>query len=312
MSIFDFGIRFAKMESMMDWNDLKFFLSLAQAKSLSAAATQLGVSPSTVSRRIEALEQALQTQLFRPHRDGYDLTEAGHGLVPAAERAATQMRVFERNAKESSDTLAGPVRIEAPELLGQIVLLPAVVRLMDDHPAIRIELRSSVQPVRLASGEADLILRLVRPSQASYRMRKLGTIRFGLYASPDYIRRYGIPNQPDDLHRHKIVGWTEDLRFLTMATWLERLCPGLRPALRLMSLAAQMEAVRNHAGWAVLPDFAAIPAGFLPGLTNSPQLAPDLWLLTHEQSQSAPGMVLARDCLVQALQDILYNTAKDG
>lgn len=106
------------------------------------------------------------------------------------------MRVFERNAKESGDTLAGPVRIEAPELLGQAVLLPAVVRLMGDYPAISIELRSSVQPVRLVSGEADIILRLVRPSQGNYRMRKLGTIRFGLYASPDYIRRHGTPEQP--------------------------------------------------------------------------------------------------------------------
>lgn len=296
----------------MDWNDLKLFLSLAQAKSLSASAVQLGVSPSTVSRRIEALELALQTQLFRPHRDGYDLTEADQDLVPAAERAATQMRVFERNAKESGDTLAGPVRIEAPELLGQAVLLPAVVRLMGDYPAIRIELRSSVQPVRLVSGEADIILRLVRPSQGNYRMRKLGTIRFGLYASPDYIRRYGTPEQPDDLHRHRVVGWTENLRFLTMATWLERLCPGLRPALCLMSLAAQMEAVGNHAGWAVLPDFAAVPAGFLPALTSSPPLTPDLWLLTHEQSQTVPGVMLTRDCLAQALKAVLCDTVKDG
>lgn len=300
------------MESMMDWNDLKFFLALAQGKSLSAAAAQLGVSPSTVSRRIEALELALHAQLFRPHRDGYDLTEAGLGLVPAAELAAAQMRVFARNAEESGNDLAGPVRIEAPELLGQEVLLPAVVRLMQDHPALRIELRSSVLPVRLALEEADLILRLVRPSKGNYRMRKLGVIRFGLYASPDYIRRHGTPLRPEDLHRHRMIGWTEEQRFLTMASWLERLCPGLRPSLRLMSFAAQMEAVRNHAGWAVLPAFAAVPAGFLPALTDVPQLAPDLWLLCHEQSQSLPRVKLARDYLIAALRGKLHEAAAEG
>jgi len=93
------------MESMMDWNDLKFFLALAQAKSLSAAAAQLGVSPSTVSRRIEALELALHAQLFRPHRAGYDLTQAGLGLVPPAELAAAQLRVFSPHAEEGGHDL---------------------------------------------------------------------------------------------------------------------------------------------------------------------------------------------------------------
>lgn len=153
------------MQSDMDWNDLKFFLALAQGKSLSAAAQTLDVSPSTVSRRIEALERALQVQLFRPHRDGYDLTEAGQGLVPAAEQAGAQMRVFERNARETGDDLAGPVRIEAPELLGQEVLLPALAGFMAAYPRIRIELRGAVQPVRLAAEEADIVLRLVRPSR---------------------------------------------------------------------------------------------------------------------------------------------------
>lgn len=71
----------------MDWDDLKFFLAVSHAKSLTAAAGQLKVSPSAVARRVEALESALHVRLFRSHRDGYDLTQAGRGLIPAAERA---------------------------------------------------------------------------------------------------------------------------------------------------------------------------------------------------------------------------------
>lgn len=296
----------------MDWNDLKFFLAVAHAKSLSAAAIQLGVSPSTVSRRIEALEQALQVKLFHARRDGYDLTEAGHGLVPAAERAGAQMRVFERSAQEKDSNLAGPVRIEAPELLGQDLLLPVMVRFMDMYPSIRIELRSSVRPVRLAAEEADIVLRLVRPDHGSYRMKKIGEIGFGLYASDEYIRRNGIPARSEDLHRHRVIGWTEDLHFLTMATWLESVCPGIQPSLRLSSLGAQLSAARNGAGWAVLPDFAAVPAGLLPGLVDLPGLASDLWLLIHEQSQSLPRVKLARDYLVEALRGELIGHARDS
>lgn len=296
----------------MDWNDLKFFLTLAQARSLSAAAVELGVSPSTVARRVEALEQALQATLFRPHRDGYDLTEAGAGLVPAAERAAAQLRLFERSAMEGRDALAGEVRIEVPELLGQEVVLPALARLMSDHPGLRIDLRSSVLPTRLASEEADLILRLVRPAKGNYRMTRLGAIRFGLYASTEHAGRHGTPERAEELPQHRIIGWTEDLGFLIMASWLRQLCPGLRPQLRLMSFAAQLEAVRNQAGWAVLPDFAAVPAGFVAGLVGVPRLAPDLWLLTHEQTQSLPRVQLVRNCLVAAFRAKIAATPEDG
>lgn len=286
----------------MDWNDLKFFLALAQGKSLSAAGLALGVSPSTVSRRIEALELALNVSLFRPHRDGYDLTEAGHDLLPAAEQAGLQMRVFERTARDSDDDLAGRVRIDAPELLGHEVLMPALIALMADHPRLRIDLRSAVQPVRLAAEEADIVVRLVRPSQGNYRIRKLGAIRFGLYATPDHARQYGIPERPQDLHHHRVIGWTEDHEFLAMATWLASHCAGLRPALHLTSLTAQLEAVRCGAGWAVLPEFVARPAGLQPGLDRVAQLVCDLWLLVHERSQALRRVQLVRDCLAACLQ----------
>ena len=283
----------------MDWNDLKFFLALAQGKTLSAAALALGVSPSTVSRRIDALERGLQVELFRPHRDGYALTEAGQALVPEAERAGAQMRIFERNARESGDDLAGPVRIEAPELLGQEMLLAVLIDVMACYPRLRIELRTAVQPTHLGAEEADIVIRLVRPSHGNYRIRKVGAIRFALYASRGYIEQHGQANTPDDLSGHQVIGWGEDLGYLSMASWLAHLCPGLRPTLRLTSFAAQVEAVRRDAGWAVLPDFIARPAGFLPGLQDVPPLTSDLWLLIHEQ---APHRVkLVREHLSAAL-----------
>lgn len=291
----------------MDWNDLKFFLALAEAKSLSASAARLGTSPSTVSRRVEALEHALKVRLFRPHRDGYSLTEAGLGLVPVAEEAGHRMVVFERNALEAGDDLAGTVRIEAPELLGRNVLLPALIRFMEDYPAIHIELRGSVQPVRLATGEADLVIRLVRPHRGNYRLRRAGKIRFGLYASPDYVARHGIPDRPDDLHRHRVIGWTDDFAFLTMSAWLAANCPGLRPSLRMTTFSAQVEAVSEGAGWAVLPEFIAVPAGFLPGLTSWPRLESDLWLLAQEQSLALQRVRLVRDHVARVLKSKFHS-----
>lgn len=287
----------------MNWDDLRYFLAVAETGSLSAAAARLRVSPSTVSRRIEALEGALEVHLFRPHRDGYDLTPTGRGLIPAAERAEAQMHVFRRSARESDGATSGPVRIEAPELMAQEVLLPALAPVLQRHPDLRVELHASVRSVRLAGEEADIILRLVRPEQGSYRQRKVGRVSFGLYAAPDHAAQ-GVPRTVDDLDDHRIIGWTEDLRHLTMARWLDTLRPGLTLALRLSSLGAQLAAARMGLGWAVLPAFAAEPAGLVRGLTDIPPLEPDLWMLVHKQTGDHPRIALVKGVLFEAVSDL--------
>lgn len=284
----------------MDWNDLRYFLAVAQGGSLSSAAQQLGVSVSTVSRRIDTLEQSLKLRLFRPHRDGYDLTPDGQRLLSAAEQAAAEMRHFERKAK-GADGRATPVRIEAPELIAQDLLMPAIAAFMQDRPEIRIELRGSALPIRLASQEADLILRLVRPEKGNYRIQKVGQVTFGLYASPEHVAIAGRPEQLEDLRRHRIIGWPDDLGYLLMARWLAQLCPAIEPHLRLTSLSAQMAAAKRGLGWAALPDFAARPAGLVPAPLYTPPLRPDLWLLTHPNADQRSEVTHTQAAIKDAL-----------
>lgn len=284
----------------MDWNDLRVFLAVAEGGSLSAAAVTLGVSPSTVSRRIETLERDLNVKLFRPYRDGYDLTKDGRNLIPAAERAAAQMRQVECYAAEARGHSA-PVRIEAPELLSQYVLMPALRPLLQAQPNLRIELRGSVRPARLVAEEADIVLRLVRPERGNYRIRRLGRVKFGLYASRDHAVAAGLPERPEDLQRHSVIGWTDDLGYLLMAQWLASLAPTVEPTLRVTTLSGQLAAVRMGIGWAVLPDFVAESEGLVPALPDAPSLEPDLWLLTHANANTSAQVTLCRDAIVAGL-----------
>lgn len=272
----------------MDWNDLKYFLAVARAKSLSLAARQLGVSVSTVSRRIVALEQALALTLFSHHRDGYELTQAGIDLLPTAEDAAAQMSRLERAALETQGEYVGGVRLDVPELLGQHILLPVLQPLMQSYPDIRLDIRLGVQPVRLAAQESDIVLRLVRPERGSYKIRSAGKIGFGLYCSQDYARRCGVPEHIDDLRRHRLIGWHDDMQFLTMALWLNELCPDGKNRLSLNSLNAQLSAVECGLGIAVLPRFAAERANLQRLLPEGPNLTLDLWSLVQEQSAKLP------------------------
>lgn len=288
----------------MDWNDLRFFLAVAQAGSLSAAASTLGVSTSTVSRRIDTLERDLGIRLFLPHRDGYDLTDTGRELIPAAERAAAQMRLFERSAS-GADGRTAVVRVEAPELLAQGFLMPTLGPLLRMHPTLRIDLRGSVRTTHLGNEEADLILRLVRPEKGNYIIRRVGRVGFGLYAAPGHAAAAGIPAAPDDLRHHRVLGWSEDLDYLLMARWLAALCPGLEPQLRLTSLSAQLAAVRHGLGWAVLPHFAGRAEGFTPAPLETPTLEPDLWLLTHQEAAKRVEVRLCRDRILETLRSSL-------
>ncbi len=289
------------MENDLDWNDLKFFLSVAKAGTLSAASSELGVSISTVSRRIGAMETALQVKLFRSRQGGYDLTPAGQELVVPAERAQAQMRLFQRTACEKDDQEAGTVRIVAPELLGNDILLPAISALQHTFPDIRVELHSSVTSVRLTGEYADIVIRLVRPEQGNYLQRKIGKIRFGLYASENYFRHNGKPHHLLDLYHHRIIGWTDDLQNLLMARWLVSSCPGLQPALELSSFAAHLAASRLGMGIALIPDFAAAEYHLARVLGEEVEMSAELWILTQIESASSPRIQIVRDELIRAL-----------
>lgn len=246
----------------MNWDDLRYLLTLADTGSLSAAGDRLRVSPSTVSRRIETLEAALGTRLFTPHREGFALTEAGRNLLPEAEKAAAALGGFERKARGMTAGLT--LRMAAPELLAQ-ALLPAVSAVLDKFPDLQIEVQGSVQPVRLKAEEADIVLRLVRPELGDYTLRRLGHISFGLYGQAEAL-----------------IGWPDDQGHLLMARWLADLCPGIVPRLRLGSLAAHLDAVAQGLGRGVLPDFAARQA-HLGAKAEGPAIGADLWMLIRRR-----------------------------
>jgi len=294
------------MESHMDWNDLKFFLAVANSRSLSAASRQLGVSTSTVSRRVTALEQALGLTLFRHHFDGYELTEAGMNLRVPAEQAEAHLKTFERSAKDTSDPLSGAVRIDAPELLGQQILLPHLAGLMTEYPAIQLDIRSSVRPVQLATQQSDIVIRIVPPERGSYKMRTVGKVVFGFYAHQSYLDIYGKPSNDRDLRSHRTIGWSEDLSYLAMSAWLDEVLAGRQPSMRLGSFTSQVTAVESGLGIAVLPHFAALRAGLVPVLEEIPGLTLDLWLLVQDQAARTPRVQIVKEHLVKILAD---NTA---
>lgn len=294
------------MESKLNWNDLRFFLAVARSKSLSEAGRYLGVSTSTVARRIETLEAALRLKLFRRHHDGYELTEAGLDLLDPAESAEAQMGLVERSALRNDGELSGTVRIDVPELIGQRVLLPNLLAFSHTYPKIRLDFRSSVLPVRLRAQESDIVVRLVRPERGNYRIRLAGKVGFGFFASKDYLARNGTPRRESDLLKHRMIGWPEELNFLMMSTWLQTVCPDIRPMMVMDSFKAHLEGVRHGFGIAILPYFAARDESLVPILSNIPPLKLDLWLLVHDRAPKLNSVKVSVDEFRRILKQNSY------
>ncbi len=143
----------------MDWDDIRYFLTLARRRSVRAAAAQLGVSHSTVARRIEALETRLGTRLFDRHRDGFVLTGAGEGMVVAAERVEDEVCALARGLAGRDGQLAGPVHVTSSDEYVASLLLEDLAPWCAEHPEVELALTTDGRPFNLSKGEADLAVR---------------------------------------------------------------------------------------------------------------------------------------------------------
>ncbi len=123
-----------------DWNDLRSFLAVVRAGRLTAAAQQLGIDHSTLSRRITALENALQVRLFDRMLTGYVLTEAGHSLVGEAERIEAVAIRISSELMDAKAQMSGPVRVATPEGFGTCFLAHHLPALAGRHPELALEL----------------------------------------------------------------------------------------------------------------------------------------------------------------------------
>ena len=143
----------------MDWNDVRYFLALARTGSVRAAGAALGVSHSTVARRVEALEEKLGTRLFDRSRDGYALSDAGRQMLAGGERIEAEMDALERGVLGHDERLQGPVSVTCTDSFMSRILLAALARLSEEHPGIELSLTIDSRSFDLARREADIAVR---------------------------------------------------------------------------------------------------------------------------------------------------------
>ena len=291
----------------LEWDEVRLFLALCRGRTVGHAAEALGVDASTVSRRLAALEEALDLTLFDRGRRGAIPTEAAEELLPVAEEMEAVMRRFASAAHGLEREVAGLVRITCPADVAEVVVAPLLGELFARHPALRVSIDPSETLLDLARHEADLALRTVRPTRGDLVVTGLIAVPWVLVASPRTAAQLGT------LQAWKgapWIGWGERLSGIPPARWLAEHAPGVEPSVRSDSLRVQVAAVASGAGVALLPEPSVEHYGFVPvrlgaGLRAEAGSWPidELFLVTHRALRNVPRVRAVWDLLLARFAD---------
>jgi DNA-binding transcriptional LysR family regulator len=232
----------------VDWGLIRSFLVVARLGSLTAAARELAVSQPTLSREIQALETATGLNLFRRTTQGLNLTEAGQSLVDAASSMDEAADRFSRQASGLSVELEGDVRISANEIVGVFLLPGAIAAFREQHPGVHVEIVISNRVSSLSKREADIALRMFRPTQPDLVVRRLPDMELGFYAHRDYIDKFGAPASVEEFQNHSIIGYDESMEYIEAAARLGYKFVRDNFALRTDHMLAQINLARAGAG----------------------------------------------------------------
>lgn len=188
--------------------EMESFVRVARTCNFSSAATELGVSPALITRRIQSLETDLGVHIVNRTTRQVSLTEAGKRYFEFCERILEEIQSEERALKRLQDAPSGRLNVIVPMSFGIMEMGKAVTSFMLDFPEIQVSLiisdnwKSTFDPGRYG---ADLLLRFTRPKDSGLYLRKLGTMGWIACASPEYLRKVGMPKHPTDLSRHSCL-----------------------------------------------------------------------------------------------------------
>ncbi len=262
----------------LDWEDLKTFAEVAGARTVRSAAKVLGVHHSTVSRRIERLEDNTGVRLFDRRPEGYALTEAGEELVAVARSFASELGDVERQIAGRDNVLTGKISATMSEPIAVHAFAPRLVEFTERYPGLDLEIKVTHDLLDVARREADVAIRMDNNPPQTLVGKRLFRYNLSVYASPKYLATRDLVNQPDD---GRWIGWddadglypswAQETEFARVPAW------GTFGDLRL-----QIAAAKSGLGIALLPCFVGDrEEGLIRATERKPTPSRDVWILTH-------------------------------
>lgn len=286
----------------IDWNLLRSFLAVVEAGSLTRAAEGLSISQPTLSRQVAALEAAVGAPLFERTARRLRPTAAGQTLVEPALRMRAAVQAASSALTRRGDELAGSVRLTASEVVSAFVLPEVLTRLARRYPEIEVELVASNEVDNLLEREADIAVRMVRPSQQSLITKHVGDWPLGLYAHPDYLASAGAVDAAH-MSRHRWIGQDRDTDlidgFAAAGFSVDRHFFGLRCDNQIVSL----QALRAGLGLGLVFTPLAQRWGLERVLPELPVPGLPVWLTAHRELRASRRLRTVFALIAEGLRD---------
>jgi DNA-binding transcriptional LysR family regulator len=282
-----------------NWEDARFFLAVARAGQIGKAAESLGVSAITLSRHLSQLQARTQSQLLRRHNKGFHLTDEGKRLVAFLERAEAEIEAAGEIFGSNPDTVAGTVRIAAPEGFALKVLTPNLNRLLNEHPQLNVEIVPQSVGFSLSRREADLAVMVGRPSESRLASVSLGGYWLKLFASQAYVDAHGAPESIEQLSQHRLIGYVEDLLFSDRLNTARAVWSNWQSQVAIYSPIGQVEAVKAGLGIGVLHGFLVSDTDNLINLLPEVSVEREFFLAYHQSTERIPRIRVTIDFLKQ-------------
>ena len=286
----------------MNWDDVRFFLATARSGSLTAASLQLDTHQPTVGRRIDALEASLGVTLFQRHPQGLTLTEEGSRILLAAEAMEEAAISLKRNSSIDDAEIRGCVHIAAPQGLAVYLIATNLQHLHERYPHLNVVLQPAVASADLIHGEAEIAVRLYKPTSGDLVTRYAGEMEFGLYGAQSYLQRHGDPGLNAKLQHHFFIAYGKQLSHLEENHWLESLAKDAHIILRSDDTHARLAAAESGLGLAVLPHFLARQSEHLQPVQLTEQIpSKPVWLVVHRDLRYLARVRAVFDWLTEQL-----------
>lgn len=297
-----------------DWNDFRMLVALARGGSVAGAARALKVDHSTVSRRLAALEEALGATLVVRSSKHLTWTAEGQRALKCAQ--AVELHVLEttRAIRTAKLEIAGTVRITCPP-----GIVAALVKLLPEaharHPNLSLEISGDNRTVDLARGDADIALRMFRPTEPGLVCRRAFELGWGAYASSAYVAEHGVPASIDDLPNHHLVLYVEAMQRVPGPRWIEEHRGAASRLTRVDNTEAAAHIISSGVGIGVIPCLVADARPELVRVFAAPVAIATGWIVYHEAARDTAWVRAAVDTLAElfdAHQALFSGRAEGG
>jgi len=293
-----------------NWDHIRYFLALAEHGTLSLSARTLGVSHSTVLRRIKQLESDLNTQLFDQTSNGYTLSSAGKTLHVEAVKMRSTMSAISREISGADEQMQGEVVITTTDTLSRYIMPKLIANLSEQYADIRFSLFMANKVSDMETRDVDIAIRTSKKPPENLIGRQVGKIRFVAVASREYVKKHKMKKFPDQTDTHKIITLDDSYKSAPFHQWLTNQISRTTSVTTVNNFLSAAALAKEGLGITVVPDYLLNAEHDLIRLNTKTDISHnDLCVLSHSDSRNTEKIRVVRQYLYEKLPQLLDEEA---